>query len=542
MLGEPMRIKTVCLSLLTLVVVMVAPVVMPAEPQRPVFVADEILVQFHADVADSERQRVLAAHGLQVIRALRANGILRVRIPQGVDPRALAARLRALPEVAAAEPNYFRYSDAVPNDPRFGEMWGLHNIGQTGGTGDADVDAPEAWDISTGSPDVVVAVIDSGMDLNHADLVRNLYLNPGETLNGLDDDGNGFIDDVSGWDFRDNDNDPSDPAAACSSHGTHTAGTVGAVGNNGIGVTGVAQNVKIMPLRVLYQSLIIFCAAQDSDLIEALDYMRRMNVPISNNSWGGGPFSQLMRDAIAGTRALFVASAGNSGSNNDTAPSYPASYDLENIIAVAASNHNDQRASFSNYGVQSVDLAAPGENILSTIRGSSYGYLSGTSMAAPHVAGAAAVLLANDPTLTTHELRARILRGVDAKGLPVATGGRMNLLGSLSLPPSTVSVNVTALGPTTVSPGETVSYRVDVQNNSDATRTVTATVRAWLPSGAEVTLQGPLSVTLAADQAGSRTFSASVPATAPAGTYRLIGRVENASDAFDEDQVLYEVN
>jgi subtilisin family serine protease len=357
----------------------------------------------------------------------------------------------------------------------------------------------------------------------------------------LDDDGNGFIDDLHGWDFRDNDNDPSDPSALCASHGTHTSGTVGAVGNNGIGVTGVAQNVKLMPLRAFYVSL-IFCTAQDSDLLEAIAYMRVMQVPISNNSWGGGPSSTVMKNAIAATRQLFVTSAGNDGTNNDAAPSYPASYDLDNIVAVAATNSSDALAGFSNFGVKLVDLAAPGVGILSTTRGDTYGVLDGTSMSSPHVAGAAAVLLGDDPTLTPQEIRARLLRGTDPKGLPVATGGRLNLFGSLTLPPSTVVIDVIPQGSTAISPGDTVTYIRRVENTSASAHLVTVSVRAWTPSGAVVTLQAPTTLNLAAGETRSRTLRVVVPISAPAGSYRLIGRVENPTDAFDEDQVVYDVN
>jgi subtilisin family serine protease len=296
-----------------------------------------------------------------------------------------------------------------------------------------------------------------------------------------------------------------------------------------------------MPLRAFYVSL-LFCTAQDADLIDGLDYMKRMNVPISNNSWGGGPFSQLMRDAIAGTRGLFVTSAGNAGSDNDSSPSYPASYDLENIVAVAATTHTDALASFSNFGATSVDLAAPGADILSTIRGSSYGLLSGTSMSSPHVAGAAAVLLGNDPTLTVHELRAKLLRSTDFKGLPVATGGRLNLFSALSLPASAVTIDVTPLGSTVVSRRGTINYSVQLHNTAASTRVVTMSVRAWTPSGDEMAVVGPTSVTLSAGETTSASYSAKIPRRAPLGAYRLIGRVENAADSFDEDQVVYQVN
>src|SRR5688572_476943 len=369
-----------------------------AAPARPLFVPGELIVQFKTEVSPESRLSVLRSARLQKIAELLGTKALHVRLPMGADPLKAAVALRGRVEIEYAEPNYYRYLDAAPNDPRFDEMYGLDNTGQTGGTPDADIDAPEAWDIAVGSSSVVVADLDSGMDMTHADLTANLYTNPGEIGgNGIDDDGNGFTDDLHGWDFRDNDNNPSDPSALCSSHGTHTAGTIGAVGNNGIGVVGVAQQVRIMPLRAFFAQT-IFCTAQDADLIEAIGYMAMMRVPISNNSWGGGPFSQAMQDAIGRTRMLFVTSAGNASSNNDVTPSYPASYPLDNIVAVAATNHNDARASFSNFGNTSVDLGAPGENILSTTRGSAYGLLSGTSMSSPHVAGAAAVLLGNDPT------------------------------------------------------------------------------------------------------------------------------------------------
>jgi subtilisin family serine protease len=513
-----------------------------SSPQRPVFVPGELLVQFHPEVSAAMRERVLATHGLAVLKALRADGILKVRIPDAADPRSLAARLRALGEVAAAEPNYYRYLDTVPNDLRFGEMYGLDNSGQTGGIADADIDAPEAWDLAVGSPDVVVGIVDSGMDMGHEDLAANLYTNPGEIENGLDDDGNGYVDDLHGWDFREDDNNPSDPSALCASHGTHTAGTVGAVGNNGIGVTGVAQNVRLMPLRAFYVASFILCTAQDSDLLEAIAYMRIMQVPISNNSWGGGPSSTLMKNAIAATRQLFVTSAGNNGTNNDGAPSFPASYDLDNIIAVAASNSSDSLAGFSNFGVKSVDLAAPGAGILSTTRGDTYGVLDGTSMASPHVAGAAAVLLGDDPTLTPQEIRARLLRGTDPKGFPVATGGRLNLFGALTLPPSTVVIDVIPQSSTAISPGDTVTYVRRIENTSASARVVTVSVRAWTPGGSVVTVQAPRSINLAAGEVRSGTFRVVVPATAPPGSYRLIGRVENPTDAFDEDQEIYEMN
>lgn len=528
--------------LVTAVVTLGATAVFAAAPDRPVFVPGELIVQFKPGVTQEIRRSVLEAARLRKIAELLGTKALHVALPGGADTLNIAAALRMRAEIEYAEPNYYRYLDALPSDPRFGEMYGLDNTGQTGGTPDADIDAPEAWDIAFGSSSVVVADLDSGMEMTHVDLAANLYTNPGEIAgNGVDDDGNGFVDDVHGWDFRDNDNDPSDPSLVCASHGTHTAGTIGAVGNNGIGVTGVAQQVQIMPLRAFYPSF-IFCTAQDSDLIEAIGYMALMRVPISNNSWGGGPFSRATQDAIGRTRMLFVTSAGNSSSNNDAVPSYPASYPLENILAVAATDHNDALASFSNYGLKSVDVAAPGQNILSTIKGSSYGLLSGTSMSSPHVAGAAAVLLGDDPALTPHEVRYRLMKGTDAKGLPVFTRGRLNLHNSLTLPPSPVTIEVTAVGSTLINPGDPVQIQVTVTNHSATTQTVTGTLRTWTPGGKEVLIAGPITGPLVPGEVRTLTVDRTAPRTAPAGDYQVIGRVENAVDVFDEDVLVYDVS
>jgi subtilisin family serine protease len=235
----------------------------------------------------------------------------------------------------------------TPNDPGYGEMWGLHNWGQTGGTLDTDIDAPEAWDITTGDGDIVVAVIDSGIDLNHPDLSANIWTNPGEIPgNGIDDDGNGYIDDVHGWDFSSNDNNPSDDIGVCGGHGTHTSGTIGAVGDNGIGVTGINWDVKIMPLKTAKQILIFFCGLEDADIIKAIEYAAMNGARVSNNSYGGGFYNQAVFNTIRASKHLFVAAAGNESNNNDVNPSYPASYDLDNIISVAATDHNDSLLPF----------------------------------------------------------------------------------------------------------------------------------------------------------------------------------------------------
>lgn len=336
--------------------------------------------------------------------------------------------------VAYLQPNYIlSKSDIFPNDPSYDDLWGLNNTGQTGGTSDADIDAPEAGDIRTSSSNVVIGVIDTGVDYTHPDLNDNMWINPGEIPgNGLDDDNNGFVDDYHGYDFVNNDGDPFDDEG----HGTHVAGTIAAEGNNGIGVTGVTWSAQIMALKFLDE----FGFGSTFDAIQAIDYAVLMGADLTNNSWGGGGFSQALADAIAAAGEVgqvFVAAAGNFGLNTDIAPEYPAAYGLDNIISVAATDDDDQLAGFSNFGATSVDLGAPGVSILSTQPGNNYGFLDGTSMAAPHVTGVAALLLAENPDLTPTELKARLLETADPipalDGVTVS-GGRLNAFNALFAP------------------------------------------------------------------------------------------------------------
>ncbi len=292
------------------------------------------------------------------------------------------------------EPNHVVRVDLIPNDPRFDELYGLLNTGQQAGLVGADIHASQAWEITTGDPNQVIAILDTGMELNHQDLNGNLWTHPGEIpANGIDDDGNGFVDDLHGWDFFSNDNDPSD----FHGHGTHVAGTIGAVGDNGIGVTGVNWSCRLMPLRFIGPQ-----GGVVADAIAALDYCLQEGVLLSNNSWSGGGPSQALRDAIEAGQAsghIFVAAAGNFGFSLDVTPQYPASFDLPNLVSVGASNASDELASFSNWGPLSVDLIAPGVDILSTAPGNSYQFMTGTSMASPHVTGVLALMLAQTPGL-----------------------------------------------------------------------------------------------------------------------------------------------
>jgi len=334
------------------------------------------------------------------------------------------------PNVLYAEPNYVYRAIMVPDDPLFSELWGLHNTGQTGGILDADIDAPEAWNLFRGTSEVIVAVIDTGVDYTHADLAANMWINQDEVIgNGIDDDGNGYIDDIYGYDFAYDDPDPMDGH----SHGTHCAGTIGAIGNNGIGVTGVNHNVSIMAVKFLNDD----GWGYTDDAVSAILYAVDNGAHILSNSWGGAKYSQALKDAISyanNNDVLFIAAAGNDSLDNDIYPFYPSSYDVPNIVSVAATDSNDQLAWFSNYGLETVDLGAPGVSILSTVPDNAYASYSGTSMATPHVSGVAAILKGYNPELTALEIKELIMEGVDSlpslEGLTV-TGGRLNLYKAL---------------------------------------------------------------------------------------------------------------
>ena len=311
------------------------------------------------------------------------------------------------------EPNYQFSIDAVPNDPRLDELWGMHNSGQSGGTADVDIDAAEVWDVSTGDEQIVVGVVDTGIDYNHPDLKANMWLNPGEIAgNGIDDDGNGVIDDLHGYNAINDSGDPFDDH----SHGTHCAGTIAAVGNNEKGVVGVMWNAKLVALKFLSSS----GSGYTSDAVKAIDYaiglrQRGVNLRVLSNSWGGGGASQSLKDAISRANAagiLFVAAAGNSARDNDTSPTYPANYPVENVVSVAAVSRSGALAYFSNWGKSSVHLAAPGVQILSTVPNAGYSSFSGTSMATPHVAGVAALAFSQQARRSPQEMRELLKQSV----------------------------------------------------------------------------------------------------------------------------------
>jgi subtilisin family serine protease len=435
---------------------------------------DELIVRFRPGASATSRATAHAVAGARVVDRIPDRGLVLVRVRAGVDPLAAMRRYAADDAVATVEPNLPRpLLETVPDDPFFGELWGLRNTGQehavtdsppstAAGEADADIDATDAWDVTTGNPGAVVAVLDTGVDLSHPDLAPSLWQNPGETAgNGLDDDGNGFVDDVVGWDFADDDANPQDTDG----HGSHVAGTIAAASSDGVGVAGVCPGCRIMVLRF---DLDVF------SLIAAIDYAVENGADVLNGSFGGPAFSMQERKAFQRAEAggiLSVLSAGNSNANQDMfyapggeilAPQYPAAFDLPGIVSVAASNHVDEygyetgcfaqtgdreRCAFTNFGHDAVDLAAPGVDIVSTVPGG-YAVFNGTSMAAPHVAGVAGLVRSLHPDYSVLEVRNAILNSVDqpsslAGGL-TRTDGRLNAAAALSA--STATLHAPSVG------------------------------------------------------------------------------------------------
>jgi ELWxxDGT repeat protein len=395
-------------------------------------VANRWIVRFSADLDAAERAALVASQNAVVVTDLPLiNGAVVEVEASGGAAAACEASWSATSGIVYAEPDsVVQTMSTTPNDALFSSLWGMNS------TTDVDIDAPEAWDLSTGSSSVVVADIDTGIDYTHPDLAANMWTNPGEVAgDGIDNDGNGYVDDVYGIDAYNGDSAPMDD----NGHGTHTAGTIGAVGNNGVGVVGVNWNVKIMALKFLGSD----GKGPLSGAVTCLQYLTRMktdygvNIVASSNSWGGAEGSQALYDAIAASNAagvMFVAAAGNDSRNIDRIASYPAAYDLPGIISVAAITSGNERADFSNYGVTTVDLAAPGVSVLSTVPGNTYGAKSGTSMATPHVAGAVALAAAYAGDLSLAEVKAAILDSVDPVPDLAAysvSGGRLNLKGML---------------------------------------------------------------------------------------------------------------
>jgi subtilisin family serine protease len=393
------------------------------------FVDGELLVKFkNGNVSQS----AITSHskiGATVVEQFADLAWQRVKLPNRMSLSKGIAYYQKNLEVAEVQPNFYYHLLATPNDAQYSSMFGMPKIS-----------APQAWDLTTGSSNVVVAIIDTGINYNHTDLAANIWTNSAEIQNNnIDDDGNGFIDDFYGYDFFFNDSNPFDE----NGHGTHVAGTVGAVGNNSIGVTGVNWNVKLMAIKIYDNDGFGTTSAM---LINAYNYVRMMknrgiNIRVTNNSYGGCDeacgYDQATKDAIDALNDVDVIqafAAGNNGTNNDSIPFYPSNYTTPGIISVASSTSTDARSSFSCFGATTVDVAAPGSSILSTVLSGGYGNLSGTSMASPHVAGASALLLAHNPNLSTASVKASLMNQSDQlaawNGL-VKSNGRLNVFSAM---------------------------------------------------------------------------------------------------------------
>ena len=373
------------------------------------------------------------------IRSVSAlSGLQRVKLAKGTDVSDAVKVLRADPAVEFAEPNYIlhAFDDGTPNDPMFPQQWSLKNTGQPDSSGQAgipgaDIQVTPLWAKGIkGDKKVLVAVIDTGVDYTHPDLVANVYTNPGEIPdNGIDDDKNGYIDDVHGWNTLANNGNSKDDHG----HGSHCAGIIGASGDNGIGISGINHSVSILPVKFLSAE----GSGSTTDAIKAIEYARKMKVRIMSNSWGGSEFSQALKEAIDGAKSdgiLFVAAAGNEGVDLGKSPSYPAAYASENIVAVAATDNRDQLPDFSNFG-KAVHLAAPGVRIVSTTLNGTYQSFSGSSMAAPHVAGVAALLASVRPDLTAGQIKQTLIETSDPMSFSDGKellGGRLNALKAVS--------------------------------------------------------------------------------------------------------------
>ncbi|MDO8413848.1 MAG: S8 family serine peptidase [Gallionellaceae bacterium] len=483
--------------------------------QSPQYIPGEVLVKFKQGVDDSKKKNVHDKMGAEVLSEIRQIGVHKVKSKQGQSTEELIRQYKNDPDVLYAEPNLIYQIQATPNDPEFStnmNLWGMHNIGQsidpTGrtfkttapltftGVTDADIDAPEAWDLETGNANVIVAVIDTGVDYNHPDLAANM---------------------IQGYDFVNNDNDPMDDYG----HGTHVAGTIAARGNNGTGVVGVSWQASIMPLKICDLNGACYLDAA----VQAVLYAAEHGAKVANNSWGGfgkDAFSQALLDAINVANQsgmLFVAAAANANNNNDKTPVYPCNYTAPNVICVAATDQSDNRAGFSDYGVINVDLAAPGVDILSTVPSgtcaicspSGYFFLDGTSMATPHVAGAAALAIARFGigTLTTEQLKNLLIGSTDKIGSLnglVATGGRLNVNNALRAS-AIVSVSPASIA---APAGQSMSSTITVKSLNNFSGTVTLNLASSGPN-----LTGSISPnTVTVDANGSATSTVTVYSTA----------------------------
>jgi len=519
---------------------------LPYEPDR-------ILVKPKAAATEADQTQIEEINGAAGEEAIPGTPIEVVEVPEGSTVEETVDLYGASPDVEYAVPDTRMYIEQsapqLPNDPDFESLWSLHNTGQPvdgrAGTADADIDAPEAWGVTAGSPQTVVAVMDQGVNVDHPDLDGNVWTNPDEVPdNGVDDDQNGYVDDVNGWDFGSwdpatgvvGDNDVR-PDSDEESHGTHVAGIVGAEGNNGIGVAGVSYGSKVMPLRIFGER-----GTSASRIIAALRYAQAEGVEISNHSYGcyqttptSSCYNALLLDEIRQADAaghLLVASAGNAAKDIDAEPHYPSGYDSPNVISVTATDENDAMGQLSNYGAASVDLAAPGISIYGITPDFFFDYKSGTSMAAAHVSGVAALVESEYPDLGHTEVKDRILQSVDEKDAlmgKVSSGGRLNAEGALKPqappPTDTVAPTVVAVSPRDGTTGAPLNASVTAEfSEAMDAATVAAGSFTLLRQGAA----SPVAAAVTYDETSRRATLA--PASALAGSTTYTATVKGGAE------------
>lgn len=420
--------------------------------KREMFLADQLIVQTRPGISPDAVRAQLAGTGMRIVETL-GDRLQIIRLPRA-DLRAIPEGLARVAElrdlVESAEPDGVGFGGAFPNDPFFTDQWGFHNILPTTGTAGADVDAPEFWNALEGTPGVVIAVLDSGLNFTHPDLQDIAWSNPGETPgDGIDNDANGRIDDIVGWDFVNNDNLPVDDHE----HGSHVTGLIAATRGNGIGMAGMLRGPRIMVCKVLNANN----GGTTSNLIAAVAYARVKGAPIMNLSLQSYPYSKALENELAACDAagvLLAICAGNQGSDNDISPNYPSSYPHPNIVAVG--NHDRYDAPYfgpsasTNFGAKSVDLFAPGRDIFSTVLGSRYSTLSGTSMATPFVTSACAALKFLHPAWSVAEIKSRVMVStVFRKSYEdlCVSGGRLNAFHALfDIPPDIDTEKPSLLG------------------------------------------------------------------------------------------------
>ena len=480
--------------------------------------ADSLIVVYKESASKFERRSVRAKLGAKIsdmnsdeiddrYRNLLKGRMAKFELDRMTVKEALA-KLKGNPAVLYAEPDYIVHPAVTPDDSRYDELWGLHNTGQTGGSVDADIDAPEAWETTTGSKDVVIGVIDTGIDYNHPDLAANMWVNPNEIPgDGIDNDGNGYVDDVHGINAIDGSGNPMDTGG----HGTHVAGTIGAAGNNAEGVVGVNHEVSMIGCKFLGSE-----GGTTSDAIECINYFVELkqngiNVRATNNSWGGGGYSQALADALTASEAediLFIAAAGNDAYDNDETASYPTGYDHDTVMGIASTTHTDAMSGFSQWGLTTIDMGAPGSAILSTTPNNTYSVYSGTSMATPHVTGAAALVWSLNPELTALEMKALLMSTGDANADlagKTVSGNRLNVNTALAEADPTPGFKF-SVSPSmqTVTAGDAAVYSFDVGSIAEWTGDVSLSVVG--------TMEGAM--LSSSSVAPGETFTLTVPTTA----------------------------